>query len=463
MLFCTAPFFVFLAVVLAAFWFSPPAWRKWILLAASYFFYGCWNPKFIPLLWALTAIDYSAALWIQHVESGRRKLILALSLTANLGFLGFFKYYNFLASNLAWAMGKPAGSFFLAIVLPLGISFHTFQSLSYVVDVYRRQQKPIRNLLDYALYIAFFPQLVAGPIVRAREFFRDFYDWRPPDGRGVQRGLLLVVLGLTKKAALADRFALVSDAYFSNIAGHPGMLTAWSGCCAFALQVYFDFSGYSDMAIGMAEFFGIHFPENFRRPFLADCITEFWRRWHMTLSSWLRDYLYFPLGGSRKGRGRTYVNLILTMLLAGLWHGAAWNFVLWGGCQGLLLAGERATGIRPINFRARPVLYSIRALLAFGVFVAGLAVFRAPGLRETGLSLVQMFSGARGASLFNLWQTGLALCALVLAVLEEWLGWFDRLLTGPLWTYAAALTLMLATLEMFSVTEISIPFVYFQF
>jgi alginate O-acetyltransferase complex protein AlgI len=229
------------------------------------------------------------------------------------------------------------------------------------------------------------------------------------------------------------------------------------------LQVYFDFSGYSDMAIGMAEFFGIHFPENFRRPFLADCITEFWRRWHLTLSSWLRDYLYFSLGGSRKGQGRTYVNLILTMLLAGLWHGAAWNFVLWGGCQGLLLAGERAAGIRPTSFRARPALYSIRALLAFGVFVAGLAVFRAPGLTETGLSLVQMFSGARGASLFNLWQTGLAVCALMLAVLEEWLGWFDRLLTGPLWTYVAALTLMLATLEMFSVTEISIPFVYFQF
>ena len=342
MLFNTAPFFLFLAVVLALFYASPRALRKYILLVASYFFYGCWNYKFIPLLLTLTAIDYTAGRWLEKVPPGpRRKMVLILSLCANLGFLGFFKFYNFLGSNLAWVMDKPADAFFLNIVLPLGISFHTFQSMSYVIDVYRGQQQVVRNPIDYALFICFFPQLVAGPIVRARTFFHDFFNWQPPSAEDVSRGVLLLALGLTKKMAFADQFAKVANDYFKNVSGNPGMLTAWSGVVAFGMQIYFDFSGYTDMAIGMAKLLGFHFPVNFRRPYLASSITDFWRRWHISLSTWLRDYLYIPLGGNRHGRWMTYRNLMITMLLGGLWHGASWNFVIWGGYHGALLSVER--------------------------------------------------------------------------------------------------------------------------
>src|ERR1700733_963026 len=346
MLFNTTRFFVFLAVVLALFYALPQRFRKYLLLAASYFFYASWNPKFIALLLTLTAIDYTAGLWLERTTApARRKAILVMSLAANLGFLGFFKYYNFAASNIALALGKPAHSFWLDIVLPLGISFHTFQSISYVVDVYRGQQQAVQNPIDYALFICFFPQLVAGPIVRARDFFRDLYHWRAPTADEVSRGLFLIALGLTKKMAFADQFAAVANAYFGNLAANPGRLTAWCGVLPFGITIYFDFSGYTDMAIGMAKLLGFHFPVNFRRPYLARSITDFWHRWHISLSTWLRDYLYIPLGGNRHGRWMTYRNLMLTMLLGGLWHGASWNFVIWGGYQGALLSLEKAFGI----------------------------------------------------------------------------------------------------------------------
>ena len=203
-------------------------------------------------------------------------------------------------------------------------------------------QPAVPNPIDYALYICFLPQLVAGPIVRARDFFRDLWGWHPPAGPDVSRGVFLIALGLTKKMAFADQFAKVANTYFGNVAGNPGAAAAWSGVVAFALQIYFDFSGYTDMAIGMAKLLGFHFPINFRRPYLASSITEFWRRWHISLSSWLRDYLYIPLGGGRCGRWRTWRNLMVTMLPGGLWHGASWNFLVWGGYQGALLSIERA-------------------------------------------------------------------------------------------------------------------------
>ena len=463
MLFASIRFFAFLAIMLAAFWLAPHRLRKWILLVGSYFFYASWNVKFVPLLLTLTAIDYCAALWINKSTDATRRAALLISLAANLGFLGFFKYYNFGASNVAWLLGKSPDAFILNIVLPLGISFHTFQSISYVVDVFRGQQKPIRNPVDYALFIAFFPQLVAGPIVRAGQFFRDFYNWQAPNGAEVQRAIFLIVLGLTKKLALADQFALVSDAYFANVFSTPGVFPAWTGTIAFALQVYFDFSGYSDMAIGMALLFGFRFPENFRRPFLATCVTDLWRRWHMTLTSWLRDYVYIPLGGNRRGALRTYANMIFTMALAGLWHGAAWHFVLWGASQGALLSVERAAGVRPIPFRAFPLRFVIRVMLTFGVWVAFLAIFRAPGLAEAGFALQQMFVGGRGPSLLSVWHVVLVAASLVFAIAEEWLGWSERLIKAPILAYAASLVILLATLEMFSVTERSVPFFYFQF
>ncbi|MCE5309767.1 MAG: MBOAT family protein [Acidobacteriales bacterium] len=463
MLFNTAQFFLFLAVVLVLFYTFPHRWRRVLLLAASYWFYMSWNAKFLLLLLTLTAIDYTAGLWIARSEGRRRKLLLILSLASNLGFLGVFKYYNFLADNLVALLGMAPHSLFLDIVLPLGISFHTFQSMSYVVDVYRREQAAITNPIDYALFIAFFPQLVAGPIVRAREFFGDLFNWKPPSGEEVLRGSLLILLGLTKKMALADQFALISDAYFKNVAGNPGMLTAWSGVFSFAMQIYFDFSGYTDMAIGMAQVLGFHFPVNFRRPYLSVSITDFWRRWHISLSRWLRDYLYISLGGNRHGVYITYRNLMLTMLLGGLWHGASWNFVIWGGFHGGLLCLERALlGSRAAS-RGSAWLYPLRAMITFILVSIGWVFFRAATLGDSIHVIGQMFSGSPGTLLCQSWHLWLVGITLVVALCEENLEWFERLPTAPAWAYVSAVVVMLLCLEMIGVTDVSIPFVYFQF
>ncbi len=464
MLFNTVGFFVFLAVVLAAFYASPRPLRKPVLLAASYFFYASWNPWFIPLLLTLTLVDYGAGILLETVRASRRTLVLFASLSANLGFLGFFKYTNFLLGNLRALTGGDPAAYHLAIVLPLGISFHTFQSMSYVIDVYRGEQKAIRNLLDYALFICFFPQLVAGPIVRARDFFRDLLGWRPPTTGDVTRGLFLLFLGLAKKMALADSFAIVADRYFGDVAGNPGAPAAWSGVFAFGMQIYFDFSGYTDMAIGMARLFGFHFPVNFRRPYLAASVTEFWRRWHISLSSWLRDYLYVPLGGSRRGRLATYRNLMITMLLGGLWHGASWNFVIWGGYHGALLATERALGRGgDARLERRPWLYPARALATFVLVLVGWVFFRAADFATARLVIGRMAAGGAGAWLLETWHVGLVAVALAVALLEETRGAFERLMAAPAWAYATALAAIFFCIEIFGVTERAIPFIYFQF
>lgn len=465
MLFNTPQFFAFLAVVLVLFYASPRSWRRVILLGASYFFYMSWIPKFILLLLTLTGIDYTAARWIARTESPRsRKTALIVSLCANLGLLGFFKYYNFFALNLAHLLGRAPDSFALSIILPLGISFHTFQSMSYVIDVYRGEQEPVTNLIDYALFISFFPQLVAGPIVRAREFFGDLYQWRTPTSDEILRGLLLLVLGLTKKMVLADQFAQVANAYFKNVAAHPGMLTAWSGVVAFGIQIYFDFSGYTDMAIGMAQLLGFHFPVNFRRPYLASSITDFWRRWHITLSRWLRDYLYIPLGGNRHGRLLTYRNLMLTMLLGGLWHGASWNFVVWGGYHGALLSVERMLGVKKAADRNRwSALYPLQAILTFGLVTIGWVFFRAATFGDSLYVIRQMFAGARGTIAIPAWEIYLALITLALAIFEEKTEWFEKLAVGPAWAYGAACALLLLSVELIGFTGAAVPFVYFQF
>src|ERR1039458_6927022 len=426
MLFNTTQFFLFLAVVLALFYSAPRGWRKYILLAASYYFYASWNAKFIALLLTLTVIDYGAGLWLERVAPGpRRKAVLIFSLAANLGFLGFFKYYNFLAANVALVLGRPPHSFFLEIVLPLGISFHTFQSMSYVVDVYRGQQCVVRNPVDYALFICFFPQLVAGPIVRARDFFRDLWGWQPPSPDDVSRGVFLIALGLTKKMAFADQFAKVANGYFGNVAAHPGALAAWSGVFAFALPIYFGFSGYTDMAIGMAKLLGFHFPINFRRPYLAASMTDFWRRWHISLSSWLRDYLYIPWGGSRGGRWFTYRNLMFTMLLGGLWHGASWNFLIWGGYHGGLLAVERIFRGNRTPTPQWPGLYPVKAVVTFCLVLVGWVFFRAADLPQSLRILHEMFRGGTGPMLLQTWQIELAVVSLALALWEEKGGWSE--------------------------------------
>jgi alginate O-acetyltransferase complex protein AlgI len=465
MLFNTPQFFAFLLIVLVLFYAAPRGLRKWILLAASYFFYMRWNWKFIPLLLTLTAIDYTAALWIERSSGARRKFFLVLGLAGNLGFLGFFKYYNFLGDNLALLLNRPPHSFALAIILPLGISFHTFQSMSYVIDIYRGEQKPIRSPIDYALFIAFFPQLVAGPIVRASEFFSDLYAWRPPVNTEQLHGVLLIILGLAKKMAFADQFAQIADVYFSNPAAHPGAISAWKGAGCFALQIFFDFSGYSDMAIGMALLLGFHFPANFRRPYLAFSITDFWHRWHMSLSRWLRDYLYIPLGGNRHGTLATYRNLMLTMLLGGLWHGASWNFVVWGGYHGALLAVERMA--RRKIFEQRPLfwIYPFRVVFTAGLVCVGWVFFRATTFADSRYIVGQLFSHPAELNRIFIppWLVWLAASSLLVAIAEESWNIFERLVKGPAWAYAAAIIVLLFVVELIGVTDKRIPFVYFQF
>ncbi|MEA3176737.1 MAG: alginate O-acetyltransferase complex protein AlgI [Gammaproteobacteria bacterium] len=346
MLFNSLTFAVFFAALLGLHNLPLP-WRvkKINLLLASYLFYAAWSPPFVILLWISTAVDWKVAAWISAShDPGRRKLILALSLVANLGFLGYFKYGTFLMDNFALA-ARVVGIDYVPpkwdIVLPVGISFYTFQSIAYSLDVYLGRAQPTRRFLDFALFVTFFPHLVAGPIVRPTLLIPQFEQPRRASREQLIWGLALMTLGLFEKVVLADGFlAPVVDAV-QKAPRNLDSLDAWTGAVAFSGQIFFDFAGYSTTAIGAALALGFALNDNFNFPYAAVGFSDFWRRWHISLSTWLRDYLYVPLGGNRHGELRTYINLMITMLLGGLWHGASWTFVAWGGLHGAYLAIER--------------------------------------------------------------------------------------------------------------------------
>jgi alginate O-acetyltransferase complex protein AlgI len=347
MLFNTLGFFVFLAIVLAFYYLIPISWKqkKVMLLAASYVFYGLWNPPLIILLWISTMIDWTAGNMLAKTEDQkRRKLWLLLSVVANLGFLGFFKYGNFFLENFQAVVGLFGVDYQPPkwdIILPMGISFYTFQTMSYTIDLYYKRIQPAKTFLDFALYVTFFPQLVAGPIVRSDELVPQFYEPKRATQQQFFLGLLLLTIGLFQKTVFADSLLSgVADSVFSSTdLLHP--LDAWIGVLAFSGQIFFDFAGYSLCAIGIAMMLGFWLSDNFRYPYGSVGFSDLWRRWHISLSSWLRDYLYISLGGNRYGVSRTYVNLMLTMLLGGLWHGTAWTFVVWGFLHGFFLVAER--------------------------------------------------------------------------------------------------------------------------
>lgn len=346
MLFSSAEFVLFLVAVQGLYRVTPARWRRVMLLMASYFFYMSWGPAYGLLLAGISTLNWGAG---RLVARGRRpKAVVAVAVGLDLGVLAFYKYTGFLLENVAsllhaldvagvdaaWAEGR------WTVILPLGISFFTFQGISYTVDVYRDPSRHVPSLFDMLLFNAWFPQLVAGPIVRAGELVPQLRAPRPPGYERWQAGMALALRGFFKKAVLADNLALIVDPAFADHARWDTG-TAWLVMGAYALQIYFDFSGYTDIAIGLSRTFGIDLPRNFQNPYGAASITAFWRRWHITLSSWLRDYLYIPLGGNRHGRLLQYRNLMLTMLLGGLWHGASWNFVIWGGYHGLLLSAHK--------------------------------------------------------------------------------------------------------------------------
>jgi len=340
MVFTSFVFVKFFLIVLAVLAICRTRWqRQFAILLASVVFYGYWNPYYLFLLATPSVIDYVCALFISETEDpSRRKLWLMCSVASNLGLLGYFKYANFFAQNFARLAGRDISA--LNILLPVGISFYTFKTMSYTIDVYRRQIEPCRSWWKYAMFVTYFPELVAGPIVRASVFLPQMTRSLRPSWPRAYVGLQLVALGFSKKLLVADRLAKFVDFIFA----HPSLYstsTVWSGVIAYSLQIYCDFSGYSDIAIGISRIIGFDLPENFNMPYSSTSITEFWRRWHITLSLWLKDYLYIPLGGNRKGKIRTYINLTITMLLGGLWHGASWTFVAWGALHGLALAAHK--------------------------------------------------------------------------------------------------------------------------
>src|SRR5881275_830188 len=382
MLFNSFQYWMFFLIVAVLFYSMPFRIGKVLLLLASYVFYMWWDPRFIVLILTSTAVDYYLGIFLETATGRRKKLLLAVSLIVNLGILGFFKYYDFFAGSLAALLHIQKSSVVLQVVLPVGVSFYTFASLSYTFDVYWGKMKAARNPIDYALFIAFFPHLIAGPIIRARQFISQIWSWRPPAAIVVQSGIILVVAGLIKKMVFADRFAAVADPYFNNPMAYPGWL-------AFFMQVFFDFSGYTDIARGCAKLLGFEFPLNFARPFLARNPPDLWQRWHITLSTWVRDYVFMPFSRGKKGRLMLYRNMFVVMLLVGLWHGANWTFVVWGAYHGLLLIGYRffdrgtvGTAIDKVMKKRWFVPFSVGAM--FAAFVFSAAFFRPKTLQTSG-------------------------------------------------------------------------------
>lgn len=489
--------FYFLPAALCLYYAAPRRGRHLVLTLLSYLFYGWANPLFVLLLLASTTIDYCCGLglagrgpaWAARL-AGRRllaerwsrpaaaldphaprrraqRLAVTVSVCANLSLLGFFKYFNFGVDNVA-AAGDLLGVAWLRldtalrVTLPLGISFYTFQSMSYTIDVYRGRAAPLRNFVDFACYVSMFPQLVAGPIIRFSEIADQLAARRHTLSK-CARGAAFISVGLAKKVLLANPCGRVADAVFD--AGSVAMLDAWYGAAAYAFQIYFDFSAYSDMAIGLGLMLGFVFPKNFDSPYHARSITEFWRRWHISLSTWLRDYLYVPLGGNRRGALRTYVNLAVVMLLGGLWHGAAWNFIAWGGLHGALLALERVRRERPVYARlpdAGRVAATFVVLLVTWVFFRAADLPAAFRLLGTMCGLVEPADTAPllGGVLYKPYYAGtVALAAAVTWGAPQTWDWSRRLTVGKAAAALALLGLSLAVLA----TQAYNPFIYFIF
>jgi alginate O-acetyltransferase complex protein AlgI len=437
--------------------------RKLWLLLCSNVFYAAWDWRFLFLLWASILIDYGVGSALGRTDDARkRKLLITASLLSNFGGLAFFKYTNFfIESGVEFAhwLGLDVSVHTLNIVLPVGISFYTFQSLSYTIDVYRRELPPVKKLLDLALFITFFTHLVAGPIVRAKYFLPQVFTPREWSKVTVRPYLTLFLVGFIKKACVSDNVVALADAYFKN-PGEYNALGAWTGVLMYAVQIYCDFSGYTDMAIATAGLLGYQLQLNFNFPYFAANIREFWRRWHISLSTWLRDYLYIALGGSRGSRWFGYRNLMLTMLLGGLWHGAGWNFVIWGGMHGLALVAhrewERLSGGRKI-----PLFLSVP--MTFWFACLAWIFFRAQTFSTAMIGVRSFVTFDSPGALSWGWKPFATLGVLALAHLigstHAVERWSERL---PAWLYAITYGAAFAIVFAFMNGAVQ-PFIYFQF
>lgn len=472
--------FYFLPFALASYYLLPQRWRNLWLTIISYFFYGWANPLFAFLMISTTFTDYLCGLWlagaspfrkddIQILPKGPRtrsqKAALTISVVTNLVVLGFFKYFNFGLDNInsiAQSFGYDGIDAGFRVVLPLGISFYTFQAMSYCIDIYRSDAKAIRNFTDFSCYVSMFPQLVAGPIIR----FQDVADQlikRNITPELIGRGVSFFALGMAKKILLANPCGKIADTVFN--AGSASVVDSWQGLFAYSFQIYFDFSAYSDMAIGLGLMFGFVFAKNFDSPYISQSITEFWRRWHLSLSTWLRDNLYIPLGGNRKGEVRTYINLFLVMFLGGLWHGASWNFIIWGSIHGLVLGIERLDGKHGLYRRFPKV---VRIAMTFLIVNIAWVFFRAPDLPRAMEYFRNMF-GLTDVQPGAVWLSTILhapyyLGSMIIAAVVVWAcpqAWnFTRQLTWPKAVICAALLLLaIVVMEAQSFN----PFIYFIF
>src|SRR3954451_1030819 len=473
MLFNSLTFVVFFAVVLAAYW-TMRSWeaRKNLLLVASYIFYGAWNPPFAALLFATTALDFYLGRQMGKMQTPQeRRLWLVISVAVNLSMLGFFKYGNFLLENFQWVLARGGIQYkppHLDVFLPIGISFYTFHSLSYTLDIYRGVMRPTRSLRDFTLAVSFFPQLVAGPIVRAGDFLPQLEAPPKPQNGRFLWGLALMTLGLFEKVVLADTMLSgAADRVFSH-GGPLVALDSWTGVVAFAGQIFFDFAGYSTCAIGAALCLGFHLKDNFRFPYAAIGFSDFWRRWHISLSTFLRDYLYIPLGGNRVGWTRAAINLVIVMFLGGLWHGAAWTFVVWGLLHGSYLVTERV--IRALfQHRAWANHLATRLLGGFATYAAvcvAWVFFRASDFTIASRMLGGMFGknehGDAILSTRELLQIGSVTAGLIAMHWAMRDNTFETaVMRLPPWTVAAIGSAMICAIIVTQGS--SNAFIYFQF
>jgi alginate O-acetyltransferase complex protein AlgI len=478
MLFNSFAFAIFLPLVLAGYYVLTKRGQNiWILLA-SLVFYGWWDPRFLLLLAVPTIIDYVCALKIKAADGpGVRKRYLAISLITNLTILGFFKYFNFFidsASQILEAFGRPHYQPLLYIILPVGISFYTFHEISYVVDVYRGELDPVKDFSVYLNYVLYFPQLVAGPIARAKQLLPQLKEERRVNWRNIQEGLLLMLIGYFKKVGIADVLSPFVEIRFANpslCAGSDLLFALY----LFSIQIYCDFSGYTDIARGVSKLFGIELQLNFNHPYFAANITDFWRRWHISLSTWLRDYLYIPLGGNKKGVLKTYRNLMVTMLLGGLWHGASWTFVVWGGLHGLYLSVHKLMLDRrsdPAKLKRHvwwkyPMTF-IKVILTFHLVALTWIFFRAGSFKLAWAYLKGILTWQAVTTIEPMhWFGGritILLCMLLIIETVQYWAKDQTVLLRLNWARQGAVyaVLIIAILVLGGVYA-EIPFIYFQF
>ncbi|QBY03734.1 MBOAT family protein [Thalassotalea sp. HSM 43] len=474
MLFNSLSFVLFLLIVLALH-YAPFSWRikKSNLLIASYLFYAAWNPPFVVLLWISTIVDWHVANWMfKEQKQHKRRLLLLLSLATNLGILGYFKYGEFLLENWQWLMASFGIDYQVpewSIILPVGVSFYTFQTMAYSLDIYLKRAEPAKSFLDFSLFVTFFPQLVAGPIVRPTHLIPQFAQPHLANLKQFGWGLGLIILGLFQKVVIADGLLSPAAETVYNSKDSVTFIDAWLGTFAFAGQIFSDFAGYSTTAIGVALCLGFSLPTNFRFPYAAIGFSDFWRRWHISLSTWLRDYLYIPLGGNRMSSIRTQINLMLTMLLGGLWHGASWNFVIWGGLHGGFLVIERFTRKR---WGELVILKSTLAsfclmLLTFAAVNITWVFFRAKDFTTSSQIISSMFGFAPDNAATPLPTLYIVEVLVVVSLLIS-AHWYmrnstleDTVKTMPSWLVVCLLTIMTFTIVITQGTGNA--FIYFQF